>query len=116
MSTRTLMASLADRALLIWPIKDMAIGLDGALSFLVPSRPGGAELLALGGGEAEKDTARPTSERRTIRRHHCLVLIIAYAFKIRPGNNGGDAIVAMCGPMCNCSLLAAALAPARCAD
>ena len=72
------------------------MSLDGALSFLVPSCPGGPELLALGGGEAEKDTARPTSEMRTMRQQHCLVLIVAYAFKIWPGNNGGDAIVAMC--------------------
>ena len=35
MSMITSMASLADRALLIWPIKGMAIRLGGALSFLL---------------------------------------------------------------------------------
>jgi hypothetical protein len=53
------MASLADRALLIWPVKGMAIDLGGALSFLIPSCPG-PELLEEGGGpgDDEKGEAR----------------------------------------------------------
>ena len=45
----TPMASLADRALLIWPEKEIDFFLGGALSSLVPSCPG-PELLEEGGG------------------------------------------------------------------
>ena len=67
MSAITPIASLADRAFLIWPMKGMAMSLGGALSFLAPSCPELPELGGGGGGDAEKGTARPTSERRTTR-------------------------------------------------